>query len=594
MLKFKLICTEYKDIRLHDCNGYGLYLSNAKLKKISYCTFFGTPCTEPIRLQSSSYPDLVYKRIHVIFLRITNIPHLLYTIVYSLNCNSLLFIFLSTAIFDISVQDICQKIIGSSGRKFNDGHKWKQLEYGKGQIRRRKYHFEKFLLDLCLYVAGPTIGLPDQRTLDGENYDHMEDENEKLSREVSALKSELLEKNNLRHEIEMRLIHERESFLRENKNLNEKVMKLTKELEELKVEHRETLMELGEMSVVQTAEINKTSDAKIFQRIFHTAKSPPSTMENCEYNSFLSSPMIGSSEHVNQTQASSSQMVHVLHCLPSTSQTKPARSAGGEFSFNARGMNDQTKGGESGQLQSNASHVETHSPLVPTGETAASSAENLSFPIQVNQLGEKESINLTDEPTSSITANVRNNYKLLLITVADSLLAGNSEKLREWANDHYSIEPNASATEVIFELDKKGVINAFDLSELRAFLESIVRHDLVFLIDEFCAGDYTSLRRLIHSVCTRRDRGAAYVSSRPLSSGTSNTGSTRVLERKRPNIANTSTSNVSDQRSRETLTQNHPKTTSAGFTGAVAGRNSDLVADGQEVNNTRGLFQNSK
>ena len=247
--------------------------------------------------------------------------------------------------------------------------------------------------------------------------------------------------------------------------------------------------------------------------------------------------------------------------------------------------------------------------MVPTDGTM-SSAENLSFPIQVNQLDEKECINLTDEPTSSITANVRNNYKFLLLAAAYSLLASNIVKLKEWASEKYSIEPNASEIEVIFELDKKGVINAFDLSELRAFFESIVRHDLVFLIDEFCAGDYTSLRMLIHSGYKRRTgRGATYahtrlydqrvhvaadtVSSRPLVRVTNNAGSSRVVERKSSIKVNTTTSNVGNERSRETLNGNHSRTSnpSAGFTGAVASRNPDVVADGPEMNNTTGLSQ---
>ena len=472
------------------------------------------------------------------------------------------------------------------------------------RLQKLGYYFEaSFLLieafqfTIDIHVVMPTINTRDQctQTLDGDDYEKIKDENETLSRENSALKS-LLEKVRT---LNMQLVHEREMVLRENKILKEEAVKLTKELDEVKMEHRETLIELGEMLVVRTAEINKASEAEIFQTIFHS-KSPTSTVEHFEHNSFPSAQMSGSDDkHINQSRTVS---------LPTTSRSKPASSSA-EPCFSARGTNDQTKGCEN-QNQSNISpHVKTNSAFVPIDETT-SSAENLSFPIQVNQLGEKERINLTDQPTSSITANVRNNYKLLLLTAADNLLASDIVRLKEWASEKFSIEPNGSAIKIIFELDKKGVINAFDLSELLTFLESIVRHDLVFIIDEFCAGDYTSLRRLIHSGYKRTHRGATCahtglsqvvhvasdtVSSRPLSRVTNNAGSNRIVERKRATIVHTATSNVGDERSRKTLNQNHPEkgNPSVGFTGAVASSNPDVVADGQEMNNTRGLSQSN-
>ncbi|XP_028409441.1 zinc finger protein BRUTUS-like At1g74770 [Dendronephthya gigantea] len=87
-----------------------------------------------------------------------------------------------------------------------------------------------------------------------------------------------------------------------------------------------------------------------------------------------------------------------------------------------------------------------------------------------------------------------NNYKILLLTLSQSLLSSDVIKLKDWASEKFSIERAQNTTDVFFKLDEKGVINAEDLNQLRSFFQSIVRYDLLHMIDIFLLGDYSLLR----------------------------------------------------------------------------------------------------
>ncbi len=67
--------------------------------------------------------------------------------------------------------------------------------------------------------------------------------------------------------------------------------------------------------------------------------------------------------------------------------------------------------------------------------------------------------------------------------------------LKDWAAQNFSINNPQNATDVFLQLDQKAVINASDLSLLCKFFESIIRFDLMYIIDAFLLGDYSLLRQ---------------------------------------------------------------------------------------------------
>jgi hypothetical protein len=146
--------------------------------------------------------------------------------------------------------------------------------------------------------------------------------------------------------------------------------------------------------------------------------------------------------------------------------------------------------------QADASVVDTvardRQPVLGAEAVTRESSENLSFSIQQDDSGGRENISLGNIPPTSVATTLYNNYKLLLLSLARRLLSSDVVKLMEWAT--FSIENAQNATDVLLQLDQKGIINASDLSPLRDFFESIVRFDLAHIIDTFLLGDYNLLR----------------------------------------------------------------------------------------------------
>ena len=101
------------------------------------------------------------------------------------------------------------------------------------------------------------------------------------------------------------------------------------------------------------------------------------------------------------------------------------------------------------------------------------------------------------------------NYKLLLLTLAQRLLSSEVGMLNDWAAENFSIVDPQNPTDTLRQLDEKQVINAADLSQLSDFFESIVRFDLVYIIDAFLLGDYSLLRQIPASE-KRNTRSAKY------------------------------------------------------------------------------------
>jgi hypothetical protein len=125
-----------------------------------------------------------------------------------------------------------------------------------------------------------------------------------------------------------------------------------------------------------------------------------------------------------------------------------------------------------------------------------SKEENLSYSVQQDDSSGREYISLGYKPPPSVARTVYNNYKLLLLSLAQRLPSYDIVKLKDWAAQNFSIENPQNAADVLFRLDQKGIIHASDLSQLRDFFESIVRFDLVYIIDAFLLGDYSLLRQI--------------------------------------------------------------------------------------------------
>ena len=84
-------------------------------------------------------------------------------------------------------------------------------------------------------------------------------------------------------------------------------------------------------------------------------------------------------------------------------------------------------------------------------------------------------------------------YKILLQFIPKHLNSLEAEELKIWANQQFSITNTENVTDILFELNQKGAINASDLKHLSGFFNSILRLDLVLIIDGTAVGDYSFL-----------------------------------------------------------------------------------------------------
>jgi FtsZ-binding cell division protein ZapB len=113
---------------------------------------------------------------------------------------------------------------------------------------------------------------------------------------------------------------------------------------------------------------------------------------------------------------------------------------------------------------------------------------------------------LTNVPTNAIERELHNNYKLLLLQISQRLLQDDMIKLKNWAASIYCVNTSAEAFGILAELDKNGVISSSNLTVLRDFFEGITRIDLVLIIENFLAGDYSLLRST--QAASRENHGA--------------------------------------------------------------------------------------
>ena len=111
----------------------------------------------------------------------------------------------------------------------------------------------------------------------------------------------------------------------------------------------------------------------------------------------------------------------------------------------------------------------------------------------------KNRVSLTYVPSTSVEKSIYNNYKLLLLVISDMLLCSEIQNFKVWTSNMYAVDLSTHVYEGFLELDRKGIISASDLTNLRLFFEAMLRIDLVHLIDCFLLRDYANLKRSVSS-----------------------------------------------------------------------------------------------
>ena len=286
-------------------------------------------------------------------------------------------------------------------------------------------------------------------------------------------------------------------------------------------QYEEILFELGKSTVEETAKRNQERKSKIFHQIYHfplsgAKRSLVSTSTGTPINDTLGYPKhchngnqsrsvpVSDSSTFKITTASSNPPI--LNALPSAAFNKQSASVAetllqGSVSSAFSGHSENstpTTSNSSVTEKANDGNVSEQSgdegATSNIGMTSQQNYDDLSFSVQQHDSG-MESITLANKPATSVATTLYNNYKLLLLTLAQRLLSSQVVVLKDWAAQNFSIVNPQNATDVLFELDEKQVINALDLSRLCDFFESIMRFDLVHIVDAFLLGDYSLLRQ---------------------------------------------------------------------------------------------------
>ena len=306
---------------------------------------------------------------------------------------------------------------------------------------------------------------------------------------------------------------------------NEKPAAQCEGTETLKNENREILSDLGQINVK-----NEERKSELFQQIFHSSstevKPPcnniPITVDRLGYqnDSRVNDPTLNSvpdsfsnPQIMNENAGEQPVEVAVLqesNYQPEKQETvtrdKEKRTFQGRdqnstgistFRNNSENQNPTTSREKTSDREGNdiwtsdAPSTSREEGYENEQRPTRQSNEDLSSSVQQDDSNGREFITQGNIPPTS-----DNNYKLLLLSLGQSLLSSDVVKLKDWASQNFSIENAQNATDVLLQLHKKGIINASNLSPLRDFFESIVRIDLVHIIDEFLLGDYSLLRQI--------------------------------------------------------------------------------------------------
>ena len=253
-----------------------------------------------------------------------------------------------------------------------------------------------------------------------------------------------------------------------NRKLKDQLVRVTNRLEAKEEELRETFLELGRASVEVTRMKNEKKREFEFDKTFKS--------------------------------------ISVTTQTPQPSCSAQAQTSGTEVAVKSNT-----------QFQSHFGDIVENSENFPPEVSVQESMEVSSS---------TEGASLTNMPTTTVERSLYNNYKLLLLTIADRLLSSDAAKLKTWASSMFSADVSSDISEVFHDLDRKKVISASDLSKLREFFETILRIDLVHLIDCFLLGDYTPLRstnstRILRIENRRTNRGTSSAAAQGIFSNSS-------------------------------------------------------------------------
>jgi hypothetical protein len=330
--------------------------------------------------------------------------------------------------------------------------------------------------------------------------------------------------------------------------LQDKIHFLEKQLRFLRIENREIMAQLGQVIVEQTAKESEGRKSEHFHKIFRSlspeAKQPVVSTNNDKPDTEDDKLGYPNDSYVNgngspngfpNPQATNEKGDPVNASVVYTAGVQPVLGAEAlvlessqqaekeEIKDKVQGR-DRDSTGEIVAMQKESERIEKTSGGEGIGESGKvketsvlaltsreesieqtsirQSQEDLLFSVQQDDSNGREFISLGNIPPTSVATTVYNNYKLLLLSLVQCLLSSEVMKLKDWASQNFSTN-SQNANDVLLQLDQKGIINASNLSPLRDFFESIVRIDLVYIIDEFLLGNYSLLRQQISALKTR-------------------------------------------------------------------------------------------
>ena len=321
----------------------------------------------------------------------------------------------------------------------------------------------------------------------------------------------LIEENQALADKNQALAEKKQALADKNQALREKCRLLEKRIESLEIEIQEILADLGQCIVERAAKENEEKRSKVLQSIICSKAQPAdvfvdkSTLDVKDFR--LGYPKESHANKVGNLEVDASvvsappdgeqPVLGAEALVPASNDRQQGKEVGAQGS-SSFASEERASGGEGNNESEN---VKKRSNVLAS---ASEEATALSFSVQQDYSNDTEYISLDHHmPPQSVATLLYTNYKLLLVSQSQLLLFSDVMKLKDWAALNFSIENIQNPTDVLLQLDKKGVINASDLSVLRNFFESIVRFDLVYIIDEFLLGDYTLLHKI--SVMKKRD-----------------------------------------------------------------------------------------
>ena len=311
----------------------------------------------------------------------------------------------------------------------------------------------------------------------------------------------------------------------EKKNREDENNYLKEKLKLLEIKYEELLADFGESSVRKMAKEKKERKTELFRQMnfSHQPEDKQSfaTFRN-KNPSYEPGEIIEDKELDHQAISKSDDHQQVDSSLPGSIVSGQSRFDGARSSETGANVNfiekeipavlslSKNKTSSKEELKQSTTVINGASVMASTGRDGNNhdslieqSYETLPYSVQQDYSNAPEYITLKHIPPTSVAASLYNNYMFLLLSLAQNLLSTDVVKLKVWAAQRFSISNPQNASDVLIKLDQKGFIHASDLSQLRDFFESILRIDLVCVIDAFLLGDYSLFREL--SACKKLD-----------------------------------------------------------------------------------------